>query len=94
MDKIGRTILEIASLLLLAVLLFPPFRLGNGQPGWGFIGLPPTVNHWVTWDDVLANNFRPAEIHWGFLVMEVAAIAVMAISVWVSIQDDSHHHGH
>jgi|GEM_PF-2011801 hypothetical protein len=94
MDKIGRTILEIACLLVLAVFLFPPFQLGNGQPEWGFIGRPPAVNHWVTLDEVLANNFKTAQIHWSFLIMEVTAIAVMAVSVWVSIHDDSHRRGH
>jgi len=94
MDKVGRTIFEIACLLLLVAFLFPPFQLGNGQPEWGFLARPPAVHHWVTWDDVLANNFKNAEIHWSYLVLEVAAIAVMAISVWVSIQDDSHHPGH
>ena len=81
MDKIARTILEVASLLRLAILLFPPFQLANGQSGWGFIGLHPTVSHWGTWDDFLANNFKTAKIRWGFPVMEVAAIAVIAISV-------------
>ena len=94
MDKLGRTILEVACLLLLAVFLFPPFLLGNGQPEWSFIGRRPAVIQWITWDDVLANNFKPAEIHWYFLLMEVVAVAVMAFLVWVSIHEDTHHHGH
>jgi hypothetical protein len=81
-------------LVLLPILLFPPFRLGNGQPQWAFIASPPSVTTWVTWDEVLANDFHRAEIHWGFLVIEVFVIAVMAVSIWVSMNDNSHHHGH
>lgn len=94
MDRTGRIVLEIASLVLLAAFLFPPFQLGNGQPEWGFIGRPPAVSQWVTWDEVLANTFKAAKVHWGYLLMEVTAIVVMAFSVWVSTHDNSHRHGH
>jgi hypothetical protein len=60
-DRTGRIVLEIASLVILAAFLFPPFQLGNGQPEWGFIGRPPAVNQWVTWDEVLANSFKAGQ---------------------------------
>ena len=94
MDKLERTTLRIAGILLVLAVLFPPFRLGNGQPQWAFIGTPPLVSSWVTWDEIIANNFRSAGIHWGFLVMELFVIAVLAVSIWVSMNDSTHHHGH
>jgi hypothetical protein len=94
MDKISRIILGITGLLLLTALIFPPFRLGNGQPRWSFIGAPPLVASWVTWDQILAKNFRQAGVHWSFLLMELAAIAVLGFFIWLSIDGNTHHHGH
>jgi len=94
MDKLGRIIIKTAVCILFLVFLFPPFRLSNGQPVWGFIGNPPRVVNWITLDEIFSHNFQPAEIHWGFLVMEVFYIVMMAVSIWVSIHDDGHHQGH
>jgi hypothetical protein len=94
MGKIEKAILKIAGLLFFLSIVFPPFRLSNGQPQWGFIGDPPWVVDWRTWDAILANNFQRAGIHWGFLVIEMAVIAVMALTIWVSINDTGHHQGH
>jgi len=94
MDKLGRIMLKTVGCLLFLAILFPPFRLSNGQPSWGFIGSRPLVVHWITLDQIFSHNFRPAEIHWGFLVMEVAYILILAVSIWVSVHDDGHHQGH
>jgi hypothetical protein len=96
MDRISRFTFKLAGLILILapILLFPPFRLGNGQPQWAFFATPPSVTSWVIWDETIAHNFHKAGIHWGFLIMEVFVITVMVVSIWASMNDNSHHHGH
>jgi len=92
MDKCSRMILLMAGLLGLLAVLFPPFRQSNGQPTWGYLGSPPGVADWITWEEILPGHLRPAGIHWICLGLEAMAIGVLALTIWASMQDNGHHH--